>query len=46
MSLITRGFTKAPLPMSGTAGMRNQLLPPYGNIKWLSTEVTIYGMQE
>lgn len=46
MSLITRGFTKAPLPMSGTAGMRNQLLPPYGNIKWLSTEVAIYGMQE
>lgn len=25
MSLITRGLTKAPLPMSGTPGMRNQL---------------------
>lgn len=44
MSLITRGLTKAPLPMNGTPGMRNQLLPPYGNIKWLSTEVTISGM--
>ena len=50
MSLITRGFTKAPLPMSGTPATSNQpmlvvcFLPPYGNIKWLSTEVTISGM--
>lgn len=25
MSLITRGLTKAPLPVSGTPGMRRQL---------------------